>query len=181
MVTETYLLRSDAEWAVRLEAHSILDQIIEGLRCGDARAIGRATQRNFEGPIRTIIPWASNLYTEALIAEVRASFGDAFWGFWMLGGMSGGGMGFIFDPAVKPEAQIRLGNLMQELRMKFSRGVPFAMDPVVYDFAINERGTSSEFLSGSSAVFPDSYYNLMLPSILRKDQNPACRRSPRRR
>ena len=53
------------------------------------------------GPIQTIIPWASNLYTETLIREVRAEFGDDFWGFWMLGGMSGGGMGFIFDPERK--------------------------------------------------------------------------------
>ena len=30
--------------------------------------------------------------------RVRAEFGDDFWGFWMLGGMSGGGMGFIFAP-----------------------------------------------------------------------------------
>ena len=85
------------------------------LRAGDVRAIGGATQRNFDGPIQTIIPWASNLYTETLIREVREEFGDAFWGFWMLGGMSGGGMGFIFDPAAKPEAQKRLGASMREM------------------------------------------------------------------
>ena len=98
MVAERYLLRSDAEWAARQTACRILDEIVEDLRAGDVRAVGGATQRNFDGPIQTIIPWASNLYTETLIREVRAEFGDAFWGFWMLGGMSGGGMGFIFDP-----------------------------------------------------------------------------------
>ena len=63
-----------------------------------SRAIGAATERNFFGPIQTIIPWASNLYTETLIHAVRAEFGDDFYGFWMLGGMAGGGMGFIFNP-----------------------------------------------------------------------------------
>ena len=45
-------------------------------------------------------------------ARVRAEFGDAFWGFWMLGGMSGGGMGFIFAPEQKARAQERLQEIM---------------------------------------------------------------------
>ena len=36
-----------------------------------------------------------------LIDRGQRAFGEQFWGFWMLGGMSGGGMGFIFDPEVK--------------------------------------------------------------------------------
>jgi hypothetical protein len=36
-----------------------------------------------------------------LIETVRAEMGADFWGFWMLGGMSGGGMGFLFDPRRK--------------------------------------------------------------------------------
>ena len=170
MVTERYLLRSDAEWTARLEARAILDEILNNLRSGDIRAIGSATQRNFDGPIKTIIPWATNLYTETLIQEVRAVFRESFWGFWMLGGMSGGGMGFIFDPAVKFEAQQRLGALMRDVSHRLSGGVPFAMDPVVYEFAINERGTFAELLAGRDAVLHDGYYQLMLPGILRQDQ-----------
>jgi hypothetical protein len=170
MVTERYLLRSEAEWAGRLQACTILDEIIADLRAGDVRAIGSATQRNFEGPIQTIIPWASNLYTETLIDEVRKAFGAAFWGFWMLGGMSGGGMGFIFDPAHKLEAQKRLGVLMRDVKTSLAGGVPFAIEPVVYDFQINEAGTTAELLAGNSAILPDGYYNLILPSVLRKDQ-----------
>jgi hypothetical protein len=98
MVTEKYLLRSEAEWQGRQQAIRTLDEILGNLRAGDVAAIGAATQRNFEGPIQTIIPWASNLYTETLIGRVREEMGAGFWGFWMLGGMSGGGMGFIFDP-----------------------------------------------------------------------------------
>ncbi|WP_204101373.1 UTP--glucose-1-phosphate uridylyltransferase [Occallatibacter savannae] len=170
MVTERYLLRSAKEWAARREAGEILDEIIDELRRGDVGAIGRATQRNFDGPLQEIIPWASNLYTETLIREVRAKFGSAFWGFWMLGGMSGGGMGFIFDPVRKPEAQNALGPMMREVSQRLAGGVPFAMQPVVYDFSINENGTFAELLSGESAVLPDGYYNLMLPALLRKEQ-----------
>jgi hypothetical protein len=170
MVAERYLLRSDAEWAARQTACKILDEIIADLHKGEVRAIGGATQRHFDGPIQTIIPWASNLYTETLIREVRAEFGDAFWGFWMLGGMSGGGMGFIFDPKRKPEAQKRLGELMREVSGKLAGGVAFAMRPVVYDFSINERGTFAELKLGVDAILPDGYYNIVLPALLRKDQ-----------
>ena len=170
MVTERYLLRSDAEWAARHEAVRLLDEIVRDLRSGDLRAIGNATERNFAGPIQTIIPWASNLFTETLIQEVRAAFGSDFWGFWMLGGMSGGGMGFIFDPARKAEAQKRLGQLMGETSRRLAGGVPFAMQPVVYDFSINERGTFAELLCGDSAALPNRYYSLALPAVLRKEQ-----------
>ena len=133
-------------------------------------SVGRDTQGNFDGPIQTIIPWASNLYTETLIENVRAAFGDSFWGFWMLGGMSGGGMGFIFDPARKTEAQDRLNTIMREACGRLAGGVAFAMKPVVYDFTINERGTYAELKQGSAAVLPDGYYNIVLPALLRKDQ-----------
>lgn len=170
MVTERYLLRSGPEWVARQKASRILDEILEDLRTGDVRAVGGATQRNFHGPLQAMIPWASNLYTETLIEQVRAAFGDAFWGFWMLGGMSGGGMGFIFDPARRPEAQARLGDLMKEVSSRLAGGTAFAMDPVVYNFSIDERGTFAELLAGNRAALPDGYYNLMLPAVLRKDQ-----------
>ena len=170
MVAERYLLRSEREWIARQQACGILDEIVADLRSGNVQAIGSATQRNFEGPLQTIIPWTSNLYTETLIKEVQAAFGGSFWGFWMLGGMSGGGMGFIFDPARKAEAQQQLARIMRDVSHRLAGGVPFAMQPVVYDFSIDERGTCAELLSGSAAMLPDGYYNLVLPAILRKDQ-----------
>jgi hypothetical protein len=98
MVTEKYLLRSEAEWAARHDMLGILDEILGDLRRGDVKALGAATTRNFQAPIQTIIPWAGNAYTETLVARAREAFGADYWGFWMLGGMSGGGMGFIFAP-----------------------------------------------------------------------------------
>ncbi|MEZ4613284.1 MAG: UTP--glucose-1-phosphate uridylyltransferase, partial [Caldilineaceae bacterium] len=167
MVTEKYLLRSEAEWQGRQEAMAIYDEIVELLRQGDVPAIGAATERNFRGPIQTIIPWASNLYTETLIARVRAEFGADFWGFWMLGGMAGGGMGFIFAPEQRRRGQERLQAIMAAVKAELDGGVPFAMEPVVYDFAINERGTVAELLCGDAALMPPGYYTLTTPELLR--------------
>ncbi len=169
MVTEKYLLRSDAEWNARQQAMGILDDILAALRDGDVPRIGSLTTRNFNEPIQTIIPWANNHFTESLLRRVRGEFGKNFWGFWMLGGMSGGGMGFIFEPANRARAQERLGTVMSELKRELQNALPFAMEPVVYDFAINERGTWADLRSGEKALLPATYYSLHIPNWLRAD------------
>jgi hypothetical protein len=167
MVTEKYLLRSEREWHSRGEATLILDDLIARLKAGDIRALGTLTERNFCGPIQSIIPWAGNLYTDTLIRRVRGEMGDDFWGFWMLGGMSGGGMGFLFAPHAKALAQECLQTIMSATKREMEYAVPFAMEPVLYDFAVNEYGTRSTYLEGDSALMPPGYYQLVLPSLLR--------------
>ncbi|HSW51356.1 MAG TPA: UTP--glucose-1-phosphate uridylyltransferase, partial [Bryobacteraceae bacterium] len=169
MVTERYLLRSRKEWVARQEAIAILDEILEALNKGDIRRLGALTGRNFERPIQAIIPWAGNHFTEQLTGRVKAEFGDGFWGFWMLGGMSGGGMGFLFSPDVKPRAQERLGPIMGDLKRSLESAVPFAMDPVVYDFEINELGSWGELFTGARALMPPGYYSLTAPALVRAD------------
>jgi hypothetical protein len=169
MVTEKYLLRSEAEWNARGEAIHGLDSIMGHLTGGDIKAIGAGTHANFDGPIQTIIPWAGNLYTDLLIRQARAAMGDDFWGFWMLGGMAGGGMGFLFSPKTKAAAQDRMAAIMRQTRQKLQHAAPFAMEPVVYDFAINERGTEASLLSGSDALMPAAYYTLAVPGLLKAD------------
>ena len=171
MVTEKYLLRSAAEWAGRRQAIGLLDEIVSALRAADVPGLGALTTRNFREPIQTIIPWASNAFTETIIATVRAEFGADFWGFWMLGGMSGGGMGFIFDPRRKAQAQRRLEEIMSQTRRDLQHALPFAMEPVVYDFAINERGTWADWLRGGEALLPRGYYALHVPRWLRNPQS----------
>ena len=87
----------------------------------------------------------------------------------MMGGMSGGGMGFIFAPESKHEAQFRLQQIMSETKKKFEHGIPFAMEPVVYDFRINDLGTFAELNIGEDALFAEDYYTLILPKLLKKD------------
>ncbi|MFN2154451.1 MAG: UTP--glucose-1-phosphate uridylyltransferase, partial [Anaerolineae bacterium] len=124
----------------------------------------------FFDPIQTIIPWASNLYTETLIDRVEAAFPDAFWGFWMLGGASGSGMGFIFDPRHREMAQARLQEIMLRTKRQLQYALPFAIEPVVYDFAINGRGTWASLLEGEAALMPPGYYTLTVPDLLRQDR-----------
>jgi len=179
MVTEKYLLRGEVEWRGRKQAIAILDEVVGHLERGDIAAIGACTQKNFDGPIQTIIPWAGNLYTDTLVRRARAEFGEQFRGFWMLGGMSGGGMGFLFDPARKSEAEVRMQAIMSETKHAMEHSVPFAMEPVVYQFAINERGTWSELLSGDDALMPGVYYALAVPPLVRTESRhlPAARRA----
>jgi hypothetical protein len=171
MVTEKYLLRSENEWKARQGMLGILGEILTSLCAGNVQGVGAATTRNFQGPIQTIIPWASNYFTETLIERVRGDFRDAFWGFWMLGGMSGGGMGFIFAPEKKSLAQQRLQELMSQTKRELEYALPFAMEPVVYDFAINERGTFADLLEHGSALMPSGYYTLTVPILLRQDRH----------
>jgi hypothetical protein len=168
MVTEKYLLRSPAEWQGRQQALGLLDEIIAALRVGDIRTLGAATTRNFQQPLQTIIPWATNFYTESLIQQTRRHFRDDFWGFWMLGGMSGGGMGFIVAPQRKAEAQEFLLATMSATRRELQHSLPFAMEPVVYDFAINPRGTVGQLLEGDDAILPPGYYVQQVPDWLRQ-------------
>ena len=167
MVTEKYLLRSEKEWRWRQAAIKLLDDLVRSLQEGDIKAIGANTQRNFDWPIQTIIPWASNHYTESLISKVKEEFEEDFWGFWMLGGMAGGGMGFLFDPKRKPDALQRLPVIMKETKDRLQHAVPFAMDPVVYDFTINEHGTMAYVLKEDEALMPARYYTLAVPGLLR--------------
>jgi len=165
MVTGRYLLRSPREWTARQEALSLTGQMLKALQAGDVRELGRLTTANFFGPIKTIIPWASNAFTESLVEEVSLALGEDYWGFWMLGGMSGGGMGFMVDPAVQESAKDRIGEILQRLKARYQSGLPFAIEPILYDFAINERGTVSEC---GHVAWPEAYYRLRLPQLLRK-------------
>ncbi len=67
MVTEKYLVRSDAEWKARQNAVQIMCAIEAALLQGDVAALAALTTENFSGPIQTIIPWATNHYTQTLI------------------------------------------------------------------------------------------------------------------
>ncbi len=169
MVTEKYLLRNRREWLARGESREMFEGILTALREGDIRALGDLTTRHFRGPLQAIIPWSTNAFTERLIATAGREFGDDFWGFWMLGGMAGGGMGFIFAPERAAEARVCMREILRKTKALFERALPFAMEPVVYSFAVNDSGTRGRLLRGDEALMPAPYYPLMVPSLLRAD------------
>lgn len=167
MVTEKYLLRSRDEWSARLRAIELLDEITDALRKGDVKTAAQATTRNFEGPLQTIIPWCTNLFTAELIERSRKRFGDDFWGFLMLGGMAGGGMGFMFAPHIQNEAKDWMQQTLVETKQELESSLPFAMEPVVYDFQLNDRGTFAELRPADSLPMSSEYYAMMVPDWLR--------------
>jgi hypothetical protein len=167
MVTEKFLLGGRQEWEARQQLLSLFDSILLALRSGDIRELGRLTMYAFRGPLQDIIPWASNEFTERLIRAAQTEFGERFWGFWMLGGMSGGGMGFIVDPAIQREAAARLQALMLDLKRELAAALPYSMDPVVYRFAINDSGSVAELRINGDAMMSPEYYLQILPRWLR--------------
>src|SRR5262249_60181864 len=93
-----YLRRSDREWRAGRHALEVFEGIVDAVRRNDVRQIGALTTQNWEGPLKSIIPWVTNQFTETIIERARAALGNDFWGFLMLGGMSGGGMAFFVAP-----------------------------------------------------------------------------------
>ncbi len=166
MVTEKYLLRSAAAWDARQSMRAIFDRIQQALHTGDMRALGNATMDNWSGPLKTIIPWVSNAFTERIIRESSAALGDDFYGFLMLGGMSGGGMAMLMAPERHTAFRDRALTIMGGAKRDLEDALPFAMDPVVYDFAISETGTRAALLRGDEALMPERYYPLQIPGMM---------------
>jgi galactokinase/mevalonate kinase-like predicted kinase len=166
MVTAKYLLRAQDEWKARHEALDIFDEVIAAIDSSDVRALGRSTTRNWEGPLKRIIPWVTNEFTESIIREARAALGGDFWGFLMLGGMSGGGMAFFVAPERHREFQEQIAAIMARVKAALDDALPFAMEPVVYDFCINPRGTVAALDSGAAAMMPPAYYALQVPRMI---------------
>ncbi len=58
---------------------------------------------------------------------------------------------------------------MTRTKRELQNALPFAMEPVVYDFAINPHGTFARLLDGDDALLPPGYYAFMAPQWLRTD------------
>lgn len=198
MVTERYLLRSEVEWQARADSLSCTSRIMEQLRSGSIREMGIATTEHFFGPLKEIIPCSSNAFTERMIHEVSeqleaelgsepsneairqigtAKLGDVFWGFWMLGGMSGGGMGLIVNPQYREQAKPLIGKVLNRLKSEFESALPFAMNPVIYDFKINGNGSVcrkvfpnrvDEGTDAAGESFLKEYLRFQLPVLMQK-------------
>lgn len=166
MVTTKYLLRGEQEWQARQEALGIFEQVRSAVDSSDVRTLGQWTTRNWNGPLKGIIPWVSNAFTETIIHESAASLGDDFWGFLMLGGMSGGGMAFFVAPHRHDEFQAEIAVIMRRAKGSLDDALPFAMEPVVYDFRINPRGTWATLDGGTDAMMPPRYYTLQVPRMI---------------
>ncbi len=169
MVTEKYLLRSQNEWLGRQKANLIYDEILNILKINNIKKLASLTTQNFEGPIKTIIPWATTHFTETIIEKVKQSFESDYWGFLMLGGMSGGGMGMFVNPDIYDKAKNIILKILQDTKNEMSESLPFAMNPVVYNFSINKRGSIATLFSGNKALMPGIYYSFHIPLLVQNN------------
>jgi galactokinase/mevalonate kinase-like predicted kinase len=154
MVTIKYLLKLEKEWAARLKGIRLFDSIVDALKAGDMKELGRLTTEDWEASIQKVIPWVNNSFTADLIEKAKQEFGEDYWGFLMLGGMSGGGMAFIIDPKIKDTFMTRISVIMLELRNIYRSSFPFIIDPVTYDFQLNHEGITSRLFTGRDALMP---------------------------
>jgi len=169
MVTEKYLLRSEKEWMARQQTNQIFDNILQAIADGDVKKLAQNTETNFFGPIKTIIPWASTYFTEQIIAKAKKAFGPDYYGFLMLGGMSGGGMGMFVNPGKYEQAKVKTLEILSETRKELSASMPFAMEPVVYNWSINHKGSWASLHEGNEAVMPEQYYGIHVSELVKKE------------
>ena len=155
MVTEKYLLRYKKEWNARIKGKNLFDKIAEALKTGKMKELGRLTTQDWEEAIQPIIPSVNNAFTENLILKLKEEFKKDYWGFLMLGGMSGGGMAFILNPEIKEIFKEKIVGIMDELKNTYSYSFPFIIDPVVYDFEFNHEGIVAHLLTGENARIPE--------------------------
>ncbi|MDZ4858704.1 MAG: UTP--glucose-1-phosphate uridylyltransferase [Candidatus Hydrogenedentes bacterium] len=167
MVTEKYLLRATDEWRARHHMRAIFDGILTALKRGDVKSLASHTAQNWDGPLKTIIPWVTNRFTETIIAQAREKLGASFWGFQMLGGMSGGGMAMYVAPEQRDAFRDQILEIMRDTKRSLEDALPFAMDPVVYNFKINPRGTWATLHADDEALMPSRYYALQVPELVR--------------
>ena len=156
MVTEKYLLKYESEWKARLRGIHLFDKIVDAVKSGDMKELGRLTTEDWEESIQKVIPGVNNAFTEELISLAKNEFGEHYWGFLMLGGMSGGGMAFIVNPEIREIFRKKIAAIMMDLAGKYRSSLPFIITPVVYDFEINHSGIVSQLLHGKEAVIPDA-------------------------
>lgn len=169
MVTEKYLLRGEKEWNGRQQTNQIFDNILASIKEGDIQKLGSNTARNWEGPIKTIIPWASTYFTEQIIAKAKKAFDEDYYGFLMLGGMSGGGMGMFVNPAGYEDYKMKVLDILRKTKAELSAALPFAMEPVVYNWSINYKGSWATLKEGTDALMPEQYYGIHVSELVRKD------------
>ncbi|HTM93718.1 MAG TPA: UTP--glucose-1-phosphate uridylyltransferase, partial [Flavisolibacter sp.] len=86
-----------------------------------------------------------------------------------LGGMSGGGMGMFVNPEHYEDYKLKVLELLRTTKNELSDSLPFAMEPVVYNWNINSKGSWSNLHEGAEAMMPEQYYGIHVSELVRKD------------
>lgn len=86
----------------------------------------------------------------------------------MLGGMSGGGMGMFVNPERYEDYKMEVLNILSKTKNELAEAMPFAMEPVVYNWRINQKGSWSSLQQGNEALMPEQYYAIHVSELVRK-------------
>lgn len=78
-------------------------------------------------------------------------------------------MGMFVDPERYEQYKIRILDILRSTKNELSSSLPFAMDPVVYNWSINPKGTWSTLHEGAEALMPEQYYGIHVSELVRKD------------
>jgi hypothetical protein len=191
MVTEKYLLRAEAEWAARQEAIAPLDEILDLLRRGDIRALGARPTATSAGRSRRSSPGRATSTPSADRRRPRRIWRR------LLGLLDAGRhVRRRHGLYLRPERRAARNPLQDDHargQARTGEAVPFAMEPVVYDFAINETRHVGHAAHGRPALMPVGYYTLTVPgaaaprgaasppSARRVGRSSACAAAPARR
>jgi hypothetical protein len=166
LVTEAHLVGWSGARAARRSLVEAFPAIERALMAGDARTLGGLVDGLFHGPLARIIPGVDNAFTTSVVAEARRAFGGRFWGFGMLGGMSGGGMSLWIDPVMRSRAEDVLPTMLAELADRHRATMPFAITPVLMRARL-EDGTAAVLHRGLRAVLMPGYYRIHAPLLAR--------------
>jgi len=139
---------------------------VAAVRAADVRAIGGLTTRNWEGPAQGDHPVGQQPVHGVDHPRGEGRARRRLLGFLMLGGMSGGGMAFFVAPHRQAEFRREIGGIMARVKAALDDALPFAMEPVVYDFRINPLGSFAELQTGADAMMPARYYTLQVPRMI---------------
>jgi len=132
MVTERYLLRSKIEWQGRLEALTLFDQIVTQLKKVISKRLEDRRIRISSARSKLLFHGRRISTLNRLLIESRR-IRERFLGILDARRNVRRWNGFSFHPSRKIEAQNRLQEIMSSEKRRFEQGIPFAMEPVVYD------------------------------------------------
>jgi len=143
-VTEQYLLRSEKEFRAREDAESVHMSQKKNIMKGDARAIGALEDRDWKNRI-TIVPLADNEYIDSVNRRLRNEFGAKLYGFDSTGCRGGAGGTYWVDPSARDKFCEAWLKVSSEERARLTGRVPVVVEPLIYDYRINEHGIECGF------------------------------------
>ena len=170
---------ASAEWEARQEALEIFDDIVDCVGAVGRPRARPATTRNWDGPLKRIIPWVTNDFTETIIREAQQALGDDFWGFLMLGGMAGGGMAFFVAPHRHDAFQDEIAAIMRRVKASSTTPCRSPWSRSSTTSGSTRAGTFAALDSGAEAMMPPRYYALQVPRMI-ADGTPALDPAPAR-